>query len=84
MSYVISETKLTDHGNVREQLAACESWLGDQDETFSDGLRSPEDALKLYRYALANDHHLAEYAEDWHKRDLIAAIGYDPRAEVSP
>lgn len=36
--------------NAREKLAAVADWLGWQDETLSAGLRTAEDALKLYDY----------------------------------
>lgn len=75
-------SSITDYGNAREQLEACEDWLGDIDETFSDGLRSPEDALKLMRYWLANEDVLPECPNEWEAADLIKAIGYDPMAEA--
>jgi hypothetical protein len=73
---------LEGHGNAREQLAACEDWLGWQDEDLSEGLRRAEDALKLYRYWLAHPE-LPEMADEEvdgvnvakHRR---AALGYDP------
>lgn len=37
--------------NAREELAAVADWLGWQEETMSDGLKSMEDAIKLWRYA---------------------------------
>ena len=72
--------------NAREQLEACEDWLGWQDEDLSAGLKSPEDALKLWRYWNQFAEILPEMADEevettdgksveWHR---MTALGYDP------
>lgn len=66
--------------NARVQLADVAEWLGWQDESFSFGLRSSLDALRLYDYAQAHPE-LPEMAEEWETEDLEAAIGYDPMGE---
>lgn len=63
--------------NAREQLEACANWLGYQDENMSFGLRSPEDGLKLWRYAQTRED-LDEFADNWNAADRILAIGYCP------
>ena len=64
--------------NAREELAAVADWLGWQDETMSDGLKSMEDAIKLWRYAQKHDATLCEMADEWPIADLRKAIGYNP------
>jgi hypothetical protein len=70
--------------NSREQLKAVENWLGWQSENLAAGLKSPEDALKLYRGWL-NDAELPEMADtdtDDEGNDMSAVrvriLGYDP------
>jgi hypothetical protein len=65
--------------NARELLAAVADWLGWQDEDMSYGLKSGEDALKLYAYAQAHDE-LGEMADEWEPKDRKKALGYDPLA----
>ena len=71
--------------NAREQLDAAATWLGYQDEDLSFGLKTPEDALKLWRGWIA-DPELPEFcdeAEDKEDRAVLLArtkkiLGYDP------
>ena len=68
---------MTKTHNAREILAIVENWLGWQDEALSDGLKSPRDAIKLWEYAQAHpDMH--EMADQWPKRVLRDALGYNP------
>lgn len=79
----------TQHENAREKLKAVEYWLGDQDESLSYGLKSPEDAIKLYDYWDVRRNDLPEYAdirEDDEGRFMSIfrkdALGYDPLDEL--
>lgn len=71
--------------NAVENLDACAGWFNSMHADISFNLRSPEDALKLWRYAL--DHpDLAEFFDeptgepgDWEEKHFLEAIGYDPR-----
>lgn len=70
--------------DVQEQLDACSGWLQSMHADLSFGLKSPEDALKLWRYALAHPE-LAEFCDeqtgepgDWQESNFIEAIGYNP------
>jgi hypothetical protein len=63
--------------NAREILAAAADWLGRQTEDLSFGLKSAEDAVKLYAYAQAHPE-LSEMADDWAPKDRRAALGYEP------
>lgn len=64
--------------NAREQLEAAQNWLAWQHEGMSDGLRSANDGLRLWQYAMAHPE-LPEFLDtpDCAKcrRD---ALGYDP------
>lgn len=71
--------------NAREQLAAAAHWLSYQHEDLSFGLKTPEDGLKLWRYAAEHDAELAEFCDeacgepgDWKPAHFKAAIGYNP------
>lgn len=63
--------------DVTVKLNEIVSWLSFQTDDLSFGLRSAEDALKLFDYAKANPE-LPEFADDWDKQCRIAAVGYDP------
>ena len=63
--------------NARELLAAAADWLGWQDEDLSFGLKSAQDALKLYAYAQAHPD-LDEMADSWTPGQRRAALGYEP------
>jgi hypothetical protein len=63
--------------NAREILAAAADWLGWQDEDMSFGLKSAEDAIKLYAYAQAHPE-LPEMADEWEPKDRRKALGYEP------
>ncbi len=71
--------------NAREQLAAAAHWLSYQHEDLSFGLKTPEDGLKLWRYAAEHDDGLVEFCDgvtgergDWKLKHFKAAIGYNP------
>lgn len=78
-------TEPTPHNNPREKLAAVSNWLGWQNEDLSFGLRSPEDAIKLYDYWDVRGDTLPEMADEYvddegrfmsiFRKD---ALGYDP------
>ncbi|UYL84929.1 hypothetical protein pEaSNUABM55_00156 [Erwinia phage pEa_SNUABM_55] len=75
----------THHENAREKLKAVENWLGDQEESMSYGLKTPEDALKLYDYWDVRRDNLPEFADirvDDEGRFMSIfrkdALGYDP------
>ena len=68
---------MTDTHNAREILVIVADWLGWQDETLSDGLKSPRDALKLWEYAQAHPD-LGEMADEWPRKALRDALGYNP------
>lgn len=70
--------------NAREILAAAADWLGWQDEDLSFGLKSAEDAIKLYAYSQANSGSLPEMADEWEPKDRRAALGYDPLGRWRP
>lgn len=63
--------------NAREQLYDVAVWLSYQEEDMSFGLKSPEDGLKLWRYAEEHPK-LDEMADTWDAKDRIDALGYDP------
>ena len=67
--------------NAREQLLAIATWLGDQNETLSDGLKSVEDAIKLWRFAQKNEN-LEEFADTWDAKNRKQALRYDPLDHV--
>jgi hypothetical protein len=68
---------MTKTHNAREILGIVENWLGWQDETLSDGLKSPCDSIKLWDYAQAHPD-LHEMADQWPRRVLRDALGYNP------
>lgn len=75
--------------NAREELVAAADWLGWQDESLSDGIKSAEDAIKLWRHWQANPD-LPEMADEDEVSfggvadtiDIaairVAVLGYDP------
>ena len=63
--------------NAREILVAAADWLGWQEEDLSFGLKSAEDAIKLYAYAQAHPE-LPEMADEWEPKDRRKALGYEP------
>ena len=78
-------TEPTPHNNPREKLAAVAHWLGWQNEDLSFGLRSPEDAIKLYDYWDVRGDSLPEMADEYVDDEgrFVAifrkdALGYDP------
>lgn len=71
--------------NSREKLLAIADWLGWQDENLSEGLKCPEDAIKLYNFWIERSDSLPEFADDLQDDEgrLVsvfrkAAVGYDP------
>ena len=72
--------------NARETLEAVAKWLGWQDENLSAGLRSPQDALKLWEHWQANAATLPEMADEEVEEEGVASceehrilvLGYDP------
>ena len=78
-------TEPTPHENAREKLAAIANWLGWQHENLSYGLKTPEDAIKLYDYWDVRGDTLPEMADEFIDDDgrFMAifrkdALGYDP------
>jgi len=71
--------------NAREQLEAAFTWLGYQHDDLSFGLKSPEDAIKLWK-AWQSDPELPEFCdegedyEDGQKlnKRVRKILGYDP------
>lgn len=71
--------------NVREKFVLMAAWYGWQNEILSDGLKSIDDAIKLYEYWQANGDNLPEFADEDYDDDNqdIADVrekllGYDP------
>lgn len=71
--------------NAREKLLAVANWLGWQDENLSEGLKSPEDAIRLYDYWVAHDDDLPEMADEYQDDEgrfmcvfREGILGYDP------
>lgn len=71
--------------NAREKLLAIADWLGWQNEDLSFGLKSPEDAVKLYNYWQERADTLPEMADEeqddegrWMFMFRKHALGYDP------
>lgn len=65
--------------NAREQLVAAAEWFSYTNEDLSFGLKSGDDALKLWKHMI-NDagESLDEFADSWPKSVLISVLGYDP------
>lgn len=66
--------------NVREKLERIVMWLSYQDENLSLGLRSMEDGIELFNFAVTNEH-LPEFVDEWSDADFVLAIGYNPFKE---
>lgn len=71
--------------NAREKLLAIAVWLGWQNEDLSFGLKSPEDAVKLYNYWQEHADTLPEMADEekddegrWVFMFRKYVLGYDP------
>lgn len=67
--------------NVRERMVLVADWLGWNDDNLSFGLRSVDDAVKLYEYGLKRNNFLHEMADEWHRNSLVAAVGYNPLSQ---
>ena len=65
--------------DVTEKLNAVITWLSFEYDDLSFGLRTAEDAIKLYDYAQANPG-LPEFTDRWEVQTRIDALGYDPLA----
>lgn len=68
--------------NAREQLQAIQDMLSFSDETLSFGLRSPEDAARLWR--AWSKHPEDAYPDTWEPAEFIAVLGYDPLRDALP
>lgn len=73
--------------NAREKLEAVANWLAYQHENLSDGLKTPQDAIKLYDYWMAHPE-LPEFCDSAESDDGIdlavhrrKALRYDPLGE---
>lgn len=65
--------------NARQQLAAASHWLARSNEDLSFGLKSADDAIKLWRHMVHDDGvNLPEFADGWPEHVLISVLGYDP------
>jgi hypothetical protein len=54
-------------------------WYNVQNVALSDGLKSPKDAIRLYKYAhRKSKQQLPELADTWPASERIKALGYDP------
>lgn len=54
-------------------------WYDLQHASLSEGLKTPRDALRLYRYAhLKRNQHLPDMADTWPASERVNALGYDP------
>lgn len=82
-------TPLPEFDNPREKLVAVVQWLNWQCENLSFGLKTPEDALKLYDYWFSHSDlpECADIIEDDEGRLItlfrIDALGYDPLNQQS-
>lgn len=64
--------------NAYEEMKACVSWLEWHHVDFIEGIRSPADALKLWRYGAQHAEEVNEMADTWTPAQLRKAIGYNP------
>lgn len=54
-------------------------WYDLQNSALSEGLKTPNDAIRLYKYAnRKGNQHLPELADLWPASERIKALGYDP------
>lgn len=54
-------------------------WYDVQNVALLEGLKTFNDAIRLYRYAhLKRNQHLPEMADTWPASERIKALGYDP------
>lgn len=76
---VTNMSNIDNRFNAREQVQAASEWLAYTDESLSFGLKSAEDALKLWKH-MVNDNgvNLPEFADHWPRRVLVQVLGYDP------
>lgn len=64
--------------DVCHQLFTVAHWLAYMDITMQSGIRTPEDALKLYRAWLDNRILLTDAGEPVGAANRISILGYDP------
>lgn len=79
---------MTEFINAREELLAAADWLAFQHEDLSFGIKSAEDAIKIWRYWRKHEQaeELPEFCDecdsDADRKRLLAhtkkALGYDP------
>ena len=62
--------------NAREGFEMMARWLGQQDEALSAGLRSMEDALRLY--LSQSEWPVPCMPDRWEARRRVELLGYDP------
>jgi hypothetical protein len=62
--------------NAREGFEMMARWLGQQDEALSAGLRSMEDALRLY--LSQSEWPEPRMPDRWEARRRVELLGYDP------
>ncbi len=63
--------------SVATTLSDCAEWLRMQDRAIVFGIRTPEDALTLYRWHLNNPDQDSDI-EWWPARRVVELIGYNP------
>lgn len=68
--------------NVRQRMVLVADWLGWQDENLSFGLRTLQDAERLYLMANYAGPPYTEMADEWPEGLIKRVIGYDPFAEA--
>lgn len=64
--------------DVCHQLLTVSQWLAYMDTTMRTGIRTPEDALKLYRAWLGNKILLTDSGEPVGAANRVSVLGYDP------
>lgn len=64
--------------DVCHQLFTVAQWLVYMDTTLQSGIRTPEDALKLYRAWLGNKILITDRGEPVGAANRISILGYDP------
>lgn len=64
--------------NIREKMKLISHWLGDQEEDISDGLKSINDAEKMYLFAIDINGADCTDTDEWGEELFVKAIGYCP------
>ena len=52
-------------------------WLRDCGPNFMFGVKSPEDAMRLYRYMMQHGD-VSAFADEWPASTVVGILGYDP------